>query len=124
VKKVENMNERTYHNLILLQAGSASADVATPHNSTLQQAIGMLYGQAIAKELVQVEVQDALLEGTANTHEDEGVSDSTQFDLKSCKKQWTAQAFLTSPNYQAKRFVFLLFINRAYAFYCCHIQAT
>jgi DNA mismatch repair protein MLH1 len=109
------------------QAGSSSADVSTPQGSTIQNVIGLLYGQSVAKELVKVDVsemsspleEDGL--GTLDQDRDKPMDVDNDASPVAPKpkgdpsgRRWSAQAFVTSPNYQAKRFVFLLFINRSF----------
>lgn len=76
---------------ILLQAGSASPDLSTPSGSSTKQAIKMIYGHTIEKELLQTSVED-------NTKSEES---------------WSSDIYFTNPNYQAKKMIFLLFINCA-----------
>ncbi|EPQ53579.1 DNA mismatch repair protein MutL [Gloeophyllum trabeum ATCC 11539] len=68
------------------KGGSPSADLSTPSGSTTQQAIRLLYGHSVAKELIHVSEQDD-------------------------PEAWSAEAYVTSASYQAKKIVLLLFIN-------------
>lgn len=76
----------------------------TPELSTsptsIDQAIRLLYGHAIGKELLRIEVSSS----TDSRPTESGDTDNTE--------KWSAEAYCTSPNYQAKKTVFLLFINR------------
>ncbi|KAK0496296.1 histidine kinase-like ATPase [Armillaria luteobubalina] len=73
------------------KAGSNTPDLSTPSSSSTPQAIRMLYGHSIAKELLHSEVSSA--NGDASS------------------ESWSADAHFTNANYQAKRTSFLLFIN-------------
>ncbi|KAK0446015.1 histidine kinase-like ATPase [Desarmillaria tabescens] len=73
------------------KAGSAAPDLSTPSSSSTPQAIRMLYGHSIAKELLHSEVLST--DGSADA------------------ESWSAEAHFTNANYQAKRTTFLLFIN-------------
>ncbi|KAK0204070.1 histidine kinase-like ATPase [Desarmillaria ectypa] len=73
------------------KAGSAAPDLSTPSSSSTPQAVRMLYGHSIAKELLHSEVSSGV-----------GSVDS---------EAWSAEAHFTNANYQAKRTTFLLFIN-------------
>ncbi|EKM56943.1 uncharacterized protein PHACADRAFT_119030 [Phanerochaete carnosa HHB-10118-sp] len=77
------------------KSGSASPDITTPSGSSVKQAIGQLYGQTIAKELLETRISSAG-DGVIRVDEEE---------------PWSAEVFFTSPNYQAKKMVFLLFIT-------------
>ncbi|KAL0958388.1 hypothetical protein HGRIS_000530 [Hohenbuehelia grisea] len=76
------------------KAGSASPDVTTPLNSEVPQAIRLLYGHAVAKELLHKTLENE----TSRHNKDDPVT-------------WSAESFFTNANYQAKKMVFLLFIN-------------
>ncbi|ESK91760.1 dna mismatch repair protein [Moniliophthora roreri MCA 2997] len=73
------------------KAGSGTPDLSTVSNSQTSQAIRMLYGHAIEKELLHTTVSS--LDGTKKD------------------ESWTAEVFFTNANYQGKKTVFLLFIN-------------
>ncbi|KAK7042995.1 DNA mismatch repair protein Mlh1 [Paramarasmius palmivorus] len=72
------------------KAGSGTPDLSTVSNSQKSQTIRMLYGQAVEKELLQATV------ASENAKKDES---------------WSAEVMFTNANYQAKKTVFLLFIN-------------
>ncbi|KAI8986896.1 DNA mismatch repair protein MutL [Trametes punicea] len=74
------------------KTGSPSPDVSTPSSSTTVQAIRLLYGQTLAKELLHV---------SSSSDEGEDIEDEA----------WSAEAHFTNANYQAKRMTLLLFIN-------------
>lgn len=109
------------------QAGSPNADVSTPQGSTVQQAISLLYGQSLAKELLKVSIDTSASsapsgdDDVGGSRDDQSQASLTQDDDNGQKRseaskgeRWNAEAFVTSPNYQAKRFIFLLFINRKF----------
>ncbi|THH32545.1 hypothetical protein EUX98_g1632 [Antrodiella citrinella] len=76
------------------KTSTTTPDVTTPSASTVPLAIRQLYGQTIAKELLRVNVT-----GTEDSVDDISVA------------AWSAEAYFTSANYQAKKTVLLLFIN-------------
>ncbi|KAF9018152.1 hypothetical protein BDZ89DRAFT_1074184 [Hymenopellis radicata] len=76
---------------ICKKAGTSAPDLATPSASSTSQAIRMLYGHSIAKELLSADV---------SSPGDQEKSES-----------WKAEAHFTNANYQSKKTIFLLFIN-------------
>ncbi|EFN66099.1 DNA mismatch repair protein Mlh1 [Camponotus floridanus] len=70
----------------LKKHGESSAQVRTPHNSTKQSNIRILYTNSVARELLEVELND----------------DTYKFKM---------QALVTNANYTNKRMMMLLFIN-------------
>lgn len=70
--------------------------------SDTAQAIRLLYGHSIAKELLHMK--------TSSLPNDEGNSDTETDDPEA----WSAESHFTNANYQGKRMVLLLFINRAW----------
>lgn len=98
----------------------------------MSQAIGLLYGHSIARELSQVKAEpDASTTRSLKrkrvdiTEEDGDENMNAQEDeddggpntvTKDEEGEWSAEAYITSPNYQARKFVFLLFVNRASRF--------
>lgn len=70
----------------LKKHGEPSPQVRTPHNSTKQSNIRILYGNPVARELLEVELDDK--------------------DYK-----FKMHGLVTNPNYTNKRMVMLLFIN-------------
>ncbi|XP_043497332.1 DNA mismatch repair protein Mlh1 [Polistes fuscatus] len=70
----------------LKKHGETTPQVRTTHNSTKMNNIRILYGNPVARELLEIEFQD----------------DSYQFKM---------HALITNPNYTSKRMIFLLFIN-------------
>lgn len=83
------------------QSGSPTPDLTTPSGSSVKNTIRHTYGQTIAKDLLQIEV-------SSNSDSDDQDVDADDAG------SWSAEAHFTGPNYQAKKMVFLLFINREY----------
>ncbi|XP_043663330.1 DNA mismatch repair protein Mlh1 isoform X3 [Vespula pensylvanica] len=71
---------------ILKKHGETTPQVRTTHNSTKMNNIRILYGNPVARELLEIELED----------------ESYQFKM---------HALITNPNYTSKRMIFLLFIN-------------
>lgn len=84
------------------KAGSGSPELTTPANSTIPQAIKLLYGHTIANELIHVNVTSL---GATDTDESMDVDDEEE------EESWKAEVYFTNANYQAKKTNFLLFIN-------------
>jgi DNA mismatch repair protein MLH1 len=85
-----------------LQGGAPSPDISTPSASDTPTTIRLLYGHSIAKELIHHQ-----LSSRRQRNDDEMDQDEDE-DPES----WTAESYFTNANYQAKKMVFLLFINR------------
>lgn len=83
-------------------------ELSTPPTS-IDQAIRLLYGHAIGKELLHIKVSSSPTDGTSRPIGSGDVDDT---------EDWSAEAYCTSPNYQAKKTVFLLFINRKPTLVC------
>lgn len=66
-----------------------------------------MYGQTIAKDLLEATVSSSSSEDGMDVDDDEKGD-------KKPEESWKAEAFFTSPNYEAKKTVFLLFINREF----------
>ena len=84
------------------QAGSATPELSTSSTS-IDQVIRLLYGHSVGKELLHVEVSSS---ATGEAPRPPGSCDVGDTEI------WTAEIYCTSPNYQAKKTIFLLFINR------------
>ncbi|KAI0674398.1 DNA binding protein [Trametes maxima] len=91
------------------KTGSPAPDVSTPSSSTTVQAIRLLYGQTLAKELLQVSVSssDKNKSNTANAEDTEDMSKNEDDE----DGTWNAEAHFTNANYQSKKMTLLLFIN-------------
>ncbi|OSD08103.1 DNA mismatch repair protein MutL [Trametes coccinea BRFM310] len=90
------------------KTGSPSPDVSTPSSSTTLQAIRLLYGQTLAKELLQVSVSSSA-KGKGRAPSTTGdISDEEDLDSN---ESWSAEVQFTNANYQAKKMTLLLFIN-------------
>lgn len=86
--------------------GTSSPDLSTP-SSTTKQAIRLLYGQDVAKDLLTAEVS-APRKGKRKRDGDEDRPGGSKSDGDG---GWMAQAHFTNVNYHSKKFVLLLFIN-------------
>ncbi|CDO70633.1 hypothetical protein BN946_scf184748.g31 [Trametes cinnabarina] len=90
------------------KSGSPSPDVSTPSTSTTLQAIRLLYGQTLAKELLQVAVSSARKGKGKATSTSGHTSDDSDSEGD---ESWNAEAYFTNANHQAKKMTLLLFIN-------------
>ena len=106
------MNSSSNNYLLDKQAGSPSPDLSTPSSSETPQVIRLLYGQSIAKELLHTIISSPKKSSGCEDDEDDEDRDNPE--------SWTAEAHFTNVNYQAKKLVLLLFINRACRFYSLH----
>ncbi|KAI0065271.1 DNA mismatch repair protein MutL [Artomyces pyxidatus] len=107
------------------KAGSNTPDLSTPSSSTTHQAIRMLYGQGVAKDLLNIEVSPAAPISTKqkgkrkrkesddlDEEEDgEDVLSNSDGEAVADETEWRAEVYFTNANYHAKKTVFLLFIN-------------
>ncbi|KAF9235807.1 hypothetical protein BU15DRAFT_89456 [Melanogaster broomeanus] len=85
------------------KVGSSTPELSTSPTLGVGQAIRLSYGHSIGKELLHVEVSSSRKGGSSSRgHAPDGPDDP---------ERWSAEAYCTSPNYQAKKTVFLLFIN-------------
>ncbi|KAJ3514094.1 hypothetical protein NLJ89_g2573 [Agrocybe chaxingu] len=84
------------------KAGSPSPELSTPSSSDTATAIRLLYGHTIAKELLHFKI---------SSKEKQRAEDAMDEDEPDDPEGWTAEAHFTNANYQAKKFIFLLFIN-------------
>ncbi|KAJ7634137.1 histidine kinase-like ATPase [Mycena polygramma] len=81
------------------KAGSPSPDLTTPSSSEIPQAIRLLYGHSIAKDLLHATF------GPSKNTQDEDMEEEPG------RESWTADVHFTNANYQSKKILFLLFIN-------------
>ena len=91
---------------MLTKVGTSSPDLSTP-SSTTKQAIRLLYGQGVAKDLLAAEAS-APRKGKRKRDAD---GDQPKGGASDGDNGWTAQAHFTNANYHSKKSVFLLFIN-------------
>jgi DNA mismatch repair protein MLH1 len=91
---------------MLSKVGMSAPDISTP-SSTTKQAIRLLYGQAVAKDLLSTDIS-APRKGKRKRDADDGGPEGSKSDEDG---NWIAQAHFTDANYHTKKFVFLLFIN-------------
>ncbi|KAI0826460.1 histidine kinase-like ATPase [Irpex lacteus] len=82
------------------KSGSAAPELTTPSGSSVKNTIRHTYGQTIAKDLLHAEVDPSADDRDESMNVDDDNS-----------TKWSAEAYFTNPNYQAKKTVFLLFIN-------------
>lgn len=88
--------------------------MSTPSNSTKKQAIRLLYGQSIARELMNVSFFDKRKGNDEVENGEEMDVDENNLPMET-ETKWTGETYFTSANYHAKKMVFLLFINRKHA---------
>ena len=102
--------------------------MSTPSSSTTHQAIRLLYGQTIAKDLVQLRVSSSEKRrggkgkgkrkaDEMDQDEDEATEDDGDGDGERSDGGWTAEVHFTNANYHAKKMTFLLFINRVFSLF-------
>jgi DNA mismatch repair protein MLH1 len=75
----------------------------------------LLYGHSITKELLNLKLSSSKGKEKPRNEDDMEVDedqDQLDEDLPDQPKSWSAETYFTNANYQAKKFVFLLFINR------------
>lgn len=70
----------------LKKHGQSATNVRTPHSSTVEDNVRLLYGNIIARELFEIKIDDQMY-------------------------KFKFHAFMTNPNYSNKRMTLLLFIN-------------
>ena len=93
-------------NRVFAKVGTSSPDLSTP-SSEIKQAVRLLYGQGVAKDLLSIE---AFPPRTKKRKRD--ADDSEPGPGKPAEDDsWSAQAHFTNANYHSKKTVFLLFIN-------------
>ncbi|KAG6854406.1 hypothetical protein C0991_006948 [Blastosporella zonata] len=92
------------------KAGSPTPDLSSPSASETPNTIRLLYGHSVAKELIPVKVssKDSKPARTGDGDENE---DTDTDEPSDDPESWHADAHITNANYQAKKMVFLLFIN-------------
>ncbi|KAG6879008.1 hypothetical protein C0992_005898 [Termitomyces sp. T32_za158] len=78
-----------------------------PSASEIPNTIRLLYGHSIAKELVPVKVSSKAKKSIQEDEDEDMEADEPEDDPEA----WHAEAHITNANYQAKKMVFLLFIN-------------
>ncbi|RDX54602.1 DNA binding protein [Lentinus brumalis] len=91
------------------KVGTPSPDVSTPSSSTTGQAIRLLYGQTLAKELLHVTASSTDKKGAKTDEQLDGEDEDE--DMSEDTEAWSAEAHFTNANYQAKKMTLLLFIN-------------
>jgi len=94
---------------IICEVGTSAPDLSSP-SSTTKQAIRLLYGQNVAKDLLTAEVSEPR-KGKRKRNLDDDRPGGSKSDEDN---GWVAQAHFTSANYHSKKFILLLFINSEY----------
>ncbi|KAJ7234636.1 histidine kinase-like ATPase [Mycena haematopus] len=87
------------------KTGSPSPELSTPSSSDVPQAIRLLYGHSIAKDLLH-----ASFGSKKEAADDEDMEDD-ESEVQVDGESWTADVHFTNANYQSKKMIFLLFIN-------------
>ncbi|KAI0746867.1 DNA binding protein [Daedaleopsis nitida] len=90
------------------KVGTPSPDVSTPSSSTTVQAIRLLYGQTIAKELLHVSVASS---EKGKVTSETSPMETSEDEEENNEESWNAEVHFTNANYQAKKTTLLLFIN-------------
>jgi DNA mismatch repair protein MLH1 len=93
-------------NRVFYKVGTSTPDLSTPSSAT-KQAVRLLYGQGVAKDLLSVDISPPKSKKRKRNADDSGsgMGKSREDD------SWIAQAHFTNANYHSKKMVFLLFIN-------------
>jgi DNA mismatch repair protein MLH1 len=73
-----------------------------------------LYGHSIAKELLNLKLSSTKGKERPQNEDDMDVTEDHEVEPPDQPESWSAEVYATNANYQAKKFVFLLFINRAF----------
>ncbi|VDC07390.1 unnamed protein product [Peniophora sp. CBMAI 1063] len=98
----------------LKKVGTSSPDVLMPANSTTPQAISSIYGQSVAKSLLNASITakaSNFKKRKRIRRDDEEVEDSEPEREAERPGAWKAEVHFTNANYHAKKTAFLLFIN-------------
>ncbi|KAJ3574331.1 hypothetical protein NP233_g1848 [Leucocoprinus birnbaumii] len=91
------------------KATSTAPDLTAPASKSVPQAIRLLYGHSIATQLLEVNISSSNPNVTSG--EDEEDEDAMDLDIPKGPIKWSAELHFSNANYQAKKTVFLLFIN-------------
>jgi len=91
------------------KSGQNTADLHTPSAGSILEAIKIIYGPAVARELISFSVSEPKATSTTGMDmDDKAISQSLNF---SDSLQVDASGFLSNANYSSKKGVFILFIN-------------
>ena len=88
------------------KVGTSTPDLSTPSSET-KQAVRLLYGQGVAKDLLSVDISPPRTKKRKRDADGSGPGTGEPDGRSS----WSAQAHFTNANYHSKKMVFLLFIN-------------
>ncbi|KAI0305308.1 DNA mismatch repair protein MutL [Multifurca ochricompacta] len=88
------------------KVGISTPDLSTP-SSTTKQAIRLLYGQEVAKNLLSAEISAPQMR-KRKRNADDNIPEGSKSDEDNI---WMAQAHFTNANHHSKKSVLLLFIN-------------
>lgn len=86
------------------KVGTSAPDLSTPSSET-KQAVRLLYGQGVAKDLLSVDISPPSTKKRKRDADDSGTGEPNE------DGSWSAKAHFTNANYHSKKTVFLLFIN-------------
>jgi DNA mismatch repair protein MLH1 len=99
-------------NRVFYKVGTSAPDLSTPSSET-KQAVRLLYGQGVAKDLLSVDISPPSTKKRKRDADDSGTGKPNEDGT------WSAQAHFTNANYHSKKMVFLLFINSNHLL--CHL---
>ncbi|KAF9041304.1 DNA mismatch repair protein MutL [Panaeolus papilionaceus] len=112
-KILDVMTKYAVHNpkiaFVCKKEGSSAPELTTPSCADSAMSIRLLYGHSLAKELIH-----AKLGSSKSAPQPEGDDDRMDEDEPEKNKKetsWSAETYFSNANYQAKKTVFLLFIN-------------
>jgi DNA mismatch repair protein MLH1 len=91
-------------NCVFYKVGTSAPDLSTPSSET-KQAVRLLYGQGVAKDLLSVDISPPSTKKRKRDADDSGTGEPNE------DGSWSAKAHFTNANYHSKKTVFLLFIN-------------
>ena len=90
--------------ILFYKVGTSAPDLSTPSSET-KQAVRLLYGQGVAKDLLSIDISPPRNKKRKRNVDDGGTAEPNE------DGSWSAQAHFTNANYHSKKTVFLLFIN-------------
>jgi len=84
--------------------GSPTPELSSPSSPSIPQSIRLLYGHSIAKDLSKITV-------SSKDNSELKKPDAKGVVGTDDQESWVAEAHFTNTSYQAKKMLFLLFIN-------------